>query len=56
MTEKHICSTCKASWLEDDLVEPGKIINAVCQECGYDSRIHGEVGMVFTLDEYGEPQ
>ena len=53
------CKTCGAIWDGPDnehLLTAGKIWNSACQECGFDSRVHGQVGSVFTLDEFGEPQ
>lgn len=50
------CKTCSATWCDGDLMKAGSLGNACCQECGYDQRVHGNVGAIFTNNEFGERQ
>ena len=46
------CQTCHAEWHQGELLKPGKIANACCQECGFDARVHGAWPRIFTSDEF----
>jgi hypothetical protein len=51
------CLTCGTTRLAGEIVQVGhRFGNAVCQGCGYDARVHGDTGTVFTNDEFGERQ